>query len=70
MFQRDIDELMKRYAQIFPVICVTGPRQSGKTTSVRQIFKDHPYVSLENPDTRLMVQQDPRGFLKTYAQLR
>ena len=48
---------------MFPIVCVTGPRQSGKTTLCRAIFDDRPYVSFENPDTRERFQQDPRGFL-------
>lgn len=51
----------------FPVVSVTGPRQSGKTTLVRYVFSSYYYVSLEDPDTRLLVQSDPRGFLKNHA---
>jgi predicted AAA+ superfamily ATPase len=43
-----------------------GPRQSGKTTLVKAAFKHKPYVSLENPDTRLFALDDPRGFLGSY----
>lgn len=51
----------------FKAVAVTGARQSGKTTLVKQVFKDKPYVSLENPDTRNFALTDPRGFLDTYA---
>lgn len=50
-----------------PVVAVTGPRQSGKTTLCRSLFGDRPYVSLEALDTRQYAQQDPRGFLAEYA---
>ncbi len=50
----------------FPVIAVTGPRQSGKTTLLKNIFKDYTYISLEDPDNRSFAQDDPVGFLKKY----
>ncbi|MFT4062535.1 MAG: ATP-binding protein [Edaphocola sp.] len=50
----------------FPVITITGPRQSGKTTLCRQVFAEYRYVSLENPDTRWYAENDPRGFLEEY----
>lgn len=52
-----------RMAKGFPVIAVTGPRQSGKTTLARAAFPGKPYLSLEDPDTRLLAQRDPRGLL-------
>ena len=52
----------------FPVIFLTGPRQSGKTTLVKNIFPDVPYVSLEDPDFRFFAQSDPRGFLNNYPE--
>lgn len=51
----------------FPVVTITGPRQSGKTTLVKNAFADYRYVSLENPDTRLMVEEDPKGFLENIS---
>lgn len=54
-----ITEAMKYY----PVITVTGPRQSGKTTLLRHIFSDMTYYSLENIDIRSMATNDPRAFL-------
>jgi len=55
-------------AKQFPVVAVTGPRQSGKTTLVRQVFGDKPYVSLEDPVELAFAQTDPRGFLQRFAQ--
>jgi len=55
-------------AKQFPVVAVTGPRQSGKTTLVRQLFGDKPYVSLEDPVELTFAQTDPRGFLRRFAQ--
>nr|WP_245153525.1 ATP-binding protein [Chlorobaculum sp. 24CR] len=53
-------------AEAFPVIVMTGPRQSGKTTLSRAVFADKPYVSLENPDERAFAVEDPKGFLKRF----
>ncbi len=66
MYSRDIKDLVKRYAEIFPVLCITGPRQSGKTTIARKIFPHLPYLSLENLDTRELALNDPRKFLSQY----
>ncbi|MEX1190807.1 MAG: ATP-binding protein [Brumimicrobium sp.] len=53
-------------AEKFPVILLTGPRQSGKTTLCRNIFPDYKYVSLENPDNLYFAESDPKGFLSFY----
>ncbi len=50
----------------YPVVTVTGPRQSGKTTLCRTVFPDRPYVSLEGMDMRAYAREDPRGFLREY----
>ena len=49
-----------------PVVAVTGPRQSGKTTLVRKAFPGKHYVSLEDLDEREFATDDPRGFLGRY----
>jgi len=54
-------------AKKFPVITITGPRQSGKTTLCKSVFSQYACVSLENPDTREFAQSDPKGFLDTYT---
>lgn len=50
----------------YPVVTVTGPRQSGKTTLVRALFKDKPYSNLEHPGTREFAQSDPEAYLAQY----
>jgi predicted AAA+ superfamily ATPase len=50
----------------FPVVAITGPRQSGKTTLARAVFADKPYVSLEDPIERAFAMEDPRGFLARF----
>ena len=67
MFQRTAAQRLLRLARGFPVLVVTGPRQSGKTTLARATLPDHAYVSLEDPDVRQRVGADPRGFLAAHA---
>jgi predicted AAA+ superfamily ATPase len=59
-------EIRKRISQ-YPILAVTGPRQSGKTTLLKTLFPDYAYVSLENPDNRSFAMEDPNGFLLQYA---
>ena len=61
--KRQIENVLLRHASQYPVVAVMGARQSGKTTLVRHAFPDHPYISLEDPDTRFLATEDPRGFL-------
>jgi predicted AAA+ superfamily ATPase len=68
MFQRTATQRLLRLARGFPVVVVTGPRQSGKTTLARLAFPGHAHVSLEDPDVRQRVAADPRGFLAANAQ--
>ena len=67
MIKRDIVELIYKYGIKYPVIAITGPRQSGKTTLLKSAFPDYEYVSLENPDIRNFAETDPNGFLKQYS---
>ena len=66
-FPRDLTGTLLRLARQFPAIAVTGPRQSGKTTLMRQVFSGKPYVSLEDPVELAFAQSDPRSFLQRYA---
>lgn len=66
MIPRHITSTIQRLSRGFPVVVLTGPRQSGKTTLVRDTFPDKPYLSLENPDLRQFANEDPRGFLARY----
>ncbi len=66
MISRQAEPTLLQLAKGYPVLAVTGPRQSGKTTLVRGAFPDRPYVSLEDLDTRDFAEEDPRGFLARY----
>lgn len=57
---------LKRLAG-FPILTITGPRQSGKTTLSRLLAPALPYFSLEDPDTRSLAREDPRAFLRQVA---
>ncbi|MDH4275545.1 MAG: ATP-binding protein [Gammaproteobacteria bacterium] len=67
MLDRLLAPTLRRLAASFPIAVVTGPRQSGKTTLVRALFHDKPYVSLEDPAERAFALEDPRGFLARFA---
>lgn len=66
MIKRTLQSKLRFLAKKFPVITLTGPRQSGKTTLVKDTFPDKKYISLEDSDVRNFAIEDPRGFLKTY----
>ena len=63
MFVRHLQSILSKCALSFPVTLLTGPRQSGKTTLLRQLFPSYQYISLESPDKLLQIISDPRGVL-------
>lgn len=63
MIQREIGNKILHAKNKMPVICVTGPRQSGKTTLVRYLFPDYKYYNLEFPEHRQFAQNDAVAFL-------
>ncbi len=63
MIQRQLSSKLIAMRDKFPVLFLTGPRQSGKTTLLNNIFSDLPYFSLEEPDIRNFALTDPRSFL-------
>ena len=62
MIHRILSKEIKELAAKFKAVALLGPRQSGKTTLVKSLFKDKEYVSLENPDSRNFAIDDPRSF--------
>jgi predicted AAA+ superfamily ATPase len=66
MISRIASSKLKELAGQFKSVALIGPRQSGKTTLARHVFKNKQYVSLENPDTRKFAIEDPRAFLSLY----
>ncbi len=66
VIERSLAEPLLDRMRYYPVVTVTGPRQSGKTTLCRTVFPDRPYVSLEGMEMRAYARDDPRGFLHEY----
>lgn len=63
MYKREAEKIVKDLASSYPVVAITGPRQSGKTTLVQSVFKNKKYISLEDLDQQAFAREDPRGFL-------
>ena len=63
MIKRKIQSVLADWAAKFPVVTITGPRQSGKTTLAQIQFPYYTYVNLEDPDIRLLAEGDSKEFL-------
>ena len=61
MIERTLSSFVKDNTGWFPVVSVTGPRQSGKSTLVQHVFPDYEYVNLEDETTRNLALVDPTG---------
>lgn len=66
MIKRSIEKKIKEDITKYPIVTLTGPRQSGKTTLLKNLFPDYDYASLEDPDKRDYAFEDPRGFLSQF----
>lgn len=66
IINRQLTTAIRSQVQKYPILAVTGPRQSGKTTLLKHLFPEYKYVSLENTDLRSFAAEDPVGFLTTY----
>ncbi len=66
MIPRQAADTLRRLEKGFPVLCITGPRQSGKTTLAKACFPNLPYLSLEDPDIARLAREDPRGLIDAY----
>ncbi len=66
MIARHLRSTLQSRASHYPVVTLTGPRQSGKTTLCRTAFPEKPYSNLERPDIRIFAQQDPAGYLAQF----
>ncbi len=66
MIARQISQLLRETCSLYPVLSVTGPRQSGKTTLLQSLFPDYGYVNFEEPNTRRFFEEDPLGFMNLH----
>ena len=64
MIKRKISQAILKLKNKYPVISITGPRQSGKTTLAKKLFKNYQYYNLESLDQLSAAKDDPRGFLQ------
>ena len=64
--ERQITTIINNQKSKFPILALTGPRQSGKTTLLKEVFSDYRYVNLESPNLRSFAANDPLGFLDQY----
>ena len=67
MIQRILIHKAKTLLKKYPILTITGPRQSGKTTLIKTIAEDLPYINLEQPNIRTFAQNDPKGFINNYV---
>lgn len=65
---RQIADIILQHVGWYPIIYLGGPRQSGKTTLLKRLFPNLPYVSLEDPDIQLLATDDPRRFLQSFQE--
>lgn len=68
MFERILTEKIQLLAGKYPVVTLLGPRQSGKTTLVRNAFPNKPYVNMEDANNRLLASEDPKSFMDLYPE--
>lgn len=66
IIERKLQSKLLQLEKKYPVVTLTGPRQSGKTTLVKSCFPEKKYISLENPDVKQFAEEDPRAFLESY----
>ncbi len=68
MIRQKLKDKLLKLAGFFPVVSITGPRQSGKTTLVKAAFPHYDYVTLEDPDIYQMALDDLRKFLQNHPE--
>jgi len=66
MIKRELQSVIQGFAKTYPVVTITGPRQSGKTTLAKMAFPSYTYCNLEHPENRLLAENDPKSFFKLF----
>ncbi|MBI5914927.1 MAG: ATP-binding protein [Bacteroidetes bacterium] len=67
LIARQISAALQELGRFYPIVYLGGPRQAGKTTLLKNLYPGLPYANLEDPELRLLAEQDPRRFLKDFA---
>lgn len=67
MYKRILENRLRELSVSFPIVSVTGPRQSGKTTLCRMTFEKYHYVNLEDEENRAIIQHDIKGYLRGHG---
>ena len=67
MYKRILENKLRELVSTFPIVSVTGPRQSGKTTLCRTTFENYDYLNLEDEEQRDILQRDIKGYLRSHA---
>jgi hypothetical protein len=65
---RILESSVKEYLTLFPVLGITGPRQSGKSTLLKQLLHDYQYVTFDDPQIQAFLQEDPQKFIQAYSE--
>ena len=64
-YRRSIEQVINEYKEQFPILLLTGPRQVGKSTLFKELFREeYKYFSLDDPILKEQIINDPRLFLK------
>ncbi|MEM8583973.1 MAG: ATP-binding protein [Bacteroidota bacterium] len=66
LIPRRLTEHLNTLSDYFPAVSLTGPRQAGKTTLLKELYPNYTYLSLEDPSVRIPAQEDPKAFLKKF----
>lgn len=66
MIRRNLADSLKKMAEVYPIVTLVGPRQSGKTTLAKDTFPGYTYVNLERLETRRFAKDDPKGFFESF----
>lgn len=64
--KRQLESVIKKRAKQIPIIALIGPRQSGKSTLAKELFKNHTYLDMQDAELFHFATNDPKGFLNTY----
>ena len=67
MYKRVLESHLQSLSKSFPIVSVTGPRQSGKTTLCRMAFDGYDYVNLEDEESRAIIRQDMKSYLRAHT---